>query len=103
MPLPLEGLLVVSLEQAVAAPTCSCRPRRGGVRAARVIKIEQPEGDFARGYDDLARRAPISSGSTAARISSSSTLGPKTPDDKAFRTVLAKADVELHPERQAGR
>ena len=50
--LPLEGLLVVSLEQAVAAPTCSCRLVDAG---ARVIKIERPEGDFARGYDALAK------------------------------------------------
>ena len=49
MPLPLSGLLVVSLEQAVAAPTCSCRLADAG---ARVIKIERPDGgDFARGYD----------------------------------------------------
>ena len=47
---PLEGLLVVSLEQAVAAPMCTCRLADAG---ARVIKIERPEGDFARGYDDL--------------------------------------------------
>jgi formyl-CoA transferase len=47
---PLEGLLVISLEQAVAAPMCSCRLADAG---ARVIKIERPEGDFARGYDDL--------------------------------------------------
>src|SRR5436190_14072849 len=50
--LPLEGLLVVSLEQAVAAPTCSCRLADAG---ARVIKIERPEGDVARGYDSLAK------------------------------------------------
>src|ERR1700730_7100713 len=50
--LALSGLLVVSLEQAVAAPTCSCRLADAG---ARVIKIERPEGDFARGYDALAR------------------------------------------------
>ncbi len=48
---PLEGLLVVALEQAVAAPLCSCRMADAG---ARVIKIERPEGDFARGYDRLA-------------------------------------------------
>ena len=52
MSAPLSGLLVVSLEQAVAAPTCTCRLADAG---ARVIKIERPEGDFARGYDDLAR------------------------------------------------
>ena len=48
---PLSGLLVVSLEQAVAAPTCTCRLADAG---ARVIKIERPEGDFARSYDDFA-------------------------------------------------
>ena len=47
---PLAGLLVVSLEQAVAAPMCTCRLADAG---ARVIKIERPEGDFARGYDAL--------------------------------------------------
>lgn len=50
MPLPLSGLLVVSLEQAVAAPMCSCKLADAG---ARVIKIERPEGDFAREYDHL--------------------------------------------------
>jgi formyl-CoA transferase len=50
MPLPLANLLVVSLEQAVAAPMCTCRLADAG---ARVIKIERPEGDFARGYDDV--------------------------------------------------
>ncbi len=51
MTLPLSGLLVVSLEQAVAAPMCTCRLADAG---ARVIKIERPEGDFARSYDDFA-------------------------------------------------
>ena len=51
MPLPLAGLLVVSLEQAVAAPMCTCRLADAG---ARVIKVERPEGDFARYYDKLA-------------------------------------------------
>jgi itaconate CoA-transferase len=44
----LQGLLVVSLEQAVAAPYCSARLADVG---ARVIKIERAEGDFARLYD----------------------------------------------------
>lgn len=45
---PLEGLLALSLEQAVAAPYASSRLADAG---ARVIKLERPEGDFARGYD----------------------------------------------------
>lgn len=49
---PLAGLLVVSLEQALAAPLCTSRLAEMG---ARVIKIERPEGDFARGYDKAAR------------------------------------------------
>ena len=44
----LEGLLVVSVEQAVAAPYASGKLADAG---ARVLKIERPEGDFARGYD----------------------------------------------------
>ena len=47
----LEGLLVVTVEQAVAAPYTSCRLADAG---ARVIKIERPEGDFARNYDSNA-------------------------------------------------
>jgi itaconate CoA-transferase len=46
----LEGLLVVALEQAVAAPMCTVRLADAG---ARVIKVERPEGDFARGYDHV--------------------------------------------------
>lgn len=52
MPTPLTGLLVVSLEQAVAAPFCSARLADAG---ARVIKVERPEGDFARSYDRVAK------------------------------------------------
>ena len=48
---PLDGLLVVSVEQALAAPLASGRLAEMG---ARVIKIERPEGDFARGYDQAA-------------------------------------------------
>ena len=46
----LEGITVVALEQAVAAPYASSRLADAG---ARVIKIERAEGDFARGYDSL--------------------------------------------------
>ena len=51
MGLALEGVLVVALEQAVAAPFCTSRLADAG---ARVIKVERPEGDFARSYDDVA-------------------------------------------------
>jgi crotonobetainyl-CoA:carnitine CoA-transferase CaiB-like acyl-CoA transferase len=44
-------VLVVSIEQALAAPLATCRLADAG---ARVIKIERPEGDFARGYDRAA-------------------------------------------------
>jgi itaconate CoA-transferase len=50
--LPLEGITVVAVEQAVAAPFCSSRLADAG---AHVIKIERPEGDFARGYDGAAK------------------------------------------------
>ena len=50
--LPLEGIVVVAIEQAVAAPFCSARLADAG---ATVIKVERPEGDFARGYDQAAK------------------------------------------------
>jgi itaconate CoA-transferase len=50
--LPLEGITVVAVEQAVAAPFCSSRLADAG---ATVIKIERPEGDFARAYDHAAK------------------------------------------------
>src|SRR5215831_7827599 len=49
---PLEGIKVIAVEQAVAAPFCSSRLADAG---AEVIKIERPEGDFARGYDAAAK------------------------------------------------
>ena len=52
MPNMLDGLLVIALEQAVAAPFCSSRLADAG---ARVIKIERAGGDFARFYDDVVK------------------------------------------------
>ncbi len=86
----LEGLLVVSLEQAVAAPYASSRLADSG---ARVIKIERPEGDFAREYDHVVH------GESAYfawlnRGKESIVLDLKTQADKALlRRILAKADV----------
>ena len=48
----LEGKLVVSIEQAVAAPYCSVKLADAG---ARVIKVERSEGDFARYYDNFVK------------------------------------------------
>src|SRR5215216_6311488 len=51
--LPLEGITVVSLEQAVAAPFAT---RQLADLGARVIKVERPGvGDFARGYDETVK------------------------------------------------
>jgi itaconate CoA-transferase len=90
MTLPLSGLLVVSVEQAVAAPQCTCRLADAG---ARVIKVERPEGDFARDYDHVVH------GESANfvwlnRGKQSVVLDLAKPDDKALlEAMLAKADV----------
>ena len=86
----LDGLLVVTLEQAVAAPYCSSRLADDG---ARVIKIERAEGDFGRRYDSFVH------GESAYfvwlnRGKESLTADIKDPDDAALlHRILAKADV----------
>jgi formyl-CoA transferase len=90
MPLPLSGLLVVSLEQAVAAPLCACKLADAG---ARVIKVERPEGDFARGYDQLVR-GQASYFIWLNRGKESITLDLTKAEDKSvLEAMLAKADV----------
>ncbi len=90
MTLPLEGILVVSLEQAVAAPTCTCRMADAG---ARVIKVERPEGDFARGYDTLVHGESVYF-VWLNRGKQSVVLDLTKDDDKALlEAMLAKADV----------
>ncbi len=90
MPLPLSGLLVVAVEQAVAAPQCTCRLADAG---ARVIKVERPEGDFARYYDHVVH------GESANfvwlnRGKQSVVIDLTKQDDKALlEAMLAKADV----------
>ena len=90
--LPLEGVLVVALEQAVAAPVATCRLVDAG---ARVIKLERESGDFARTYDTAA------SGQSAYfawsnRGKESLTVDIKKPTDIALiKRILSKADVFL--------
>jgi crotonobetainyl-CoA:carnitine CoA-transferase CaiB-like acyl-CoA transferase len=86
----LTGLTVVSIEQAVAAPYLSGRLAAAG---ARVIKVERPEGDFARDYDHLVH------GESAYfvwlnRGKESLCLDLKTEGDKALlEKILLTADV----------
>ena len=88
--LPLEGITVVALEQAVAAPYCTSRLADAG---ARVIKIERPEGDFARNYDHVAHGESAYS-VWLNRGKESLVLDIKDEGDAAFlHRVLAKADV----------
>ncbi len=86
----LDGILVVALEQAVAAPYTSSRLADAG---ARVIKIERPEGDFARGYDRAAK-GQSSYFVWLNRGKESLVLDLKQADDNALlRRIVAKADV----------
>ncbi|MBX3582264.1 MAG: CoA transferase [Rhizobiaceae bacterium] len=90
--LPLSGLKVVAIEQAVAAPFCSSRLADAG---AQVIKIERPEGDFARGYDKAAA-GQSSYFVWLNRGKTSVTLDLSTAEDKAkLQALLADADVLL--------
>ena len=87
---PLAGTLVLSLDQAVAAPMTARRLADAG---ARVIKLERPEGDFARYYDDIVKgqcthyvwlnrgKESVVADLTAAE------------DRRLFEAILAKADV----------
>jgi len=87
---PLNGLLVVALEQAVAAPFCTMRLADAG---ARVIKLERPEGDFGRGYDDVAR-GQSSYFVWLNRGKESVVVDLKRPDDRGlFEALLDKADI----------
>lgn len=88
--LPLEGILVVAIEQAVAAPFCTARLADAG---ARVIKIERQEGDFARGYDDVAAGQSsyfvwLNRGKESLAIDLASPSG-----QEAIRGLIAEADV----------
>jgi itaconate CoA-transferase len=87
---PLAGLLVVALEQAVAAPFCTSRLADAG---ARVIKIERPEGDFARHYDQAAG-GESTHFIWLNRGKESLVLDIKAPRDAALLArLLSRADV----------
>lgn len=86
----LAGITVVALEQAVAAPLASSRLADAG---ARVIKLERPEGDFARGYDDFVF-GQSSYFVWNNRGKESCTVNLKEPRDMALvEAMLAQADV----------
>jgi itaconate CoA-transferase len=92
--LPLRGITVVALEQAVAAPFAT---RQLADLGARVIKIERVgSGDFARGYDETV--AGMSSYFVwLNRGKESVTLDIKQPEDRALLdALLAGADVFVH-------
>lgn len=87
----LDGITVLALEHAVAAPFCT---RQLADMGARVIKIERPgSGDFARGYDTRARG--LSSHFVwTNRSKESLALDLKNPEAAAvLDALLAKADV----------
>ena len=89
--LPLEGITVVTLEHAIAAPFCT---RQLADLGARVIKIERPgSGDFARGYDERVRGL-ASHFVWTNRSKESLTLDVKHRDAAAIlERLLRKADV----------
>lgn len=89
---PLTGTLVVSLDQAVAAPMTARRLADAG---ARVIKLERPEGDFARYYDDVVKGQCthyvwLNRGKESVVIDLT-----RGDDRRLFEAMLAKADVFL--------
>lgn len=88
---PLDGILVVSLEQAIAAPYCT---RQLADLGARVIKVERPDGgDFARAFDRRARGLS-SHFAWVNRSKESLALDLKVPASvAALKKLIARADV----------
>jgi len=93
MSAPLDGVVVVSIEQAISAPFAS---RQLADLGATVIKVERPEGDFARHYDHLV-------GGTSAffvwanRGKHSVTVDVNAEADVSLlHSLIAGADVVLH-------
>jgi itaconate CoA-transferase len=92
--LPLQGITVVAVEQAVAAPFAT---RQLADLGARVIKIERPvAGDFARGYDTTVN-GMASHFVWLNRSKQSLTLDLKHAEAAdVLRRLLARADVFIH-------
>ena len=88
---PLQGMLVVTLEHAIAAPFCT---RQLADLGARVIKVERPgEGDFARAYDTRAKGS-ASHFVWCNRGKESLTLDLKNPAARAvLQELVERADV----------
>jgi itaconate CoA-transferase len=88
---PLDGITVVSLEHAIAAPFCT---RQLADLGARVIKVERPgAGDFARAYDGRVR-GQASHFVWTNRSKESLALDLKEPAAlAALKTLISKADV----------
>src|SRR6201998_4897987 len=89
---PLDGVKVITLEHAIAAPFCT---RQLADLGARVIKIERPGvGDFARGYDERVHGL-ASHFVWTNRSKESLTLDVKHPDARniLLRLIRDKADV----------
>ncbi|MBI5276476.1 MAG: CoA transferase [Burkholderiales bacterium] len=88
---PLDGITVVSLEHAIAAPFCT---RQLADLGARVVKVERPgSGDFARAYDTRVR-GQSSHFVWTNRSKESLALDLKDPQDLAvLQALVAKADV----------
>jgi len=88
---PLEGITVVALEHAIAAPFCT---RQLADQGARVIKVERPgSGDFARGYDSRVKGL-ASHFVWTNRAKESLTLDLKHPEAAAILArLLERADV----------
>lgn len=87
---PLDGVLVVAIEQAVAAPLCTFRLVQGG---ARVVKIERDGGETARHYDRAAKGtsayfAWLNAGKESAVLDLKSDAGLSL-----LRAMIAQADV----------
>jgi crotonobetainyl-CoA:carnitine CoA-transferase CaiB-like acyl-CoA transferase len=89
-PRPLDGLFVVSIEQAVAAPLCTLRLADAG---ARVVKIERPEGETARNYDSTVEGVSayfvwLNRGKESAVLDLK-----KEPDLHLLHKMVGKADI----------